>query len=110
LKNDFDPAISDATRAIQLDSKYGFSYGTRGWSRYGKGDLAGALEDCAKAVELEGVNSLDAAGDQGMIDFINNDYKRAVDSWQRAAQADASVQREIQPWIEKAKAKLSAAK
>ena len=110
MKRDFDSAISDATRAISLESKTGYFYGTRGWSRYGKGDVAGALEDCKKAVELEGVNSLDAAGDQEMIDFIKGDYKKAVESWQRAIQHDASVQRELQPWIEKAKAKQSTAK
>jgi tetratricopeptide (TPR) repeat protein len=110
LKRDFDSAISDATRAISLESKTGYFYGTRGWSRYGKGDVAGALEDCKKAVELESVNSLDAAGDQGMIYFMTGEYKKAVGSWQRAIQHDASAERELQPWIEKAKAKQDAAK
>ena len=53
---------------------------------------------------MEGVNSLGAAGDQGMIDFINGDYEKAVTSWEKVIQTDATAKREIQPWIEKAKA------
>ena len=105
LKNDYDNAIRDATHAIQLGSKNRYAYGTRGWARYGKSDNAGALEDLKKAIELSGVNSLD----QGMIDFINSDYQKAVDSWQKAIQHDASLGRELQPWIEKAKGKLTSA-
>jgi hypothetical protein len=45
MKKDFASGITDATHAIQLDSKNGLAYGTRGWARYGKGDAAGALED-----------------------------------------------------------------
>jgi tetratricopeptide (TPR) repeat protein len=110
-KKDFESAILDATRAIELDSKSGPAYGSRGWARYGKGDVAGALEDCKKAVELIGVNwEAAACSHQGLIDFITGNYGKAVESWQKAIQKDASNQRELQPWIEKAKAKQSAPK
>jgi Flp pilus assembly protein TadD len=110
VKNNFDSAISDETRAIQLNSKDANAYSTRGWAFYQKGNVAGALEDCKKAVGLEGVNSLDAAADQGMIDFMNGDYENAVAAWEKTIQHDASVKPLLQPWIEKAKAKQSAAK
>jgi tetratricopeptide (TPR) repeat protein len=108
LKGDFDGAISDATHAIQLDPKDGHAYGTRGWARYGKGDLAGALEDCKKAVELFSKDPVSSAYDQGMVDFINGENQKAIDSWQSAIQRAASLKRELQPWIEKAKAREGA--
>jgi len=74
--------------------------------RLGQGDAAKALADCQKAVELIGANTDDAAADQGLVAFINGSYESAVASWQKAIQHDPNVQRELQPWIEKAKAKL----
>jgi tetratricopeptide (TPR) repeat protein len=110
MKNDFDKAIRDATQAIQLDTKSYDAYDTRAWARYGKGDVAKALEDCQQAVKLIGTNSDEAAWDQGLMNFINSSYAQAVDSWQKAIQYDPSAQRVLQPWINKARAKLETAK
>jgi hypothetical protein len=45
-----------------------------------------------------------------LIDFINGNYASAVASWQKAGELDASNRRDLQPWIDKAKAKQAAAK
>ena len=105
LNNDFTGAIKDATHAIELNPKYGYAYGTRGWASYGNGDLVGAVEDCKKAVNLLGADSLIANVDQGMIYFINGEYQLAINCWQKYLAKDPFMQPELQPWIEKAKAR-----
>jgi tetratricopeptide (TPR) repeat protein/membrane associated rhomboid family serine protease len=104
-KGDLDGAIADCTKAIQLNSTFGYAYGSRGWARYGKGEITPALEDFKKAVELQDRKSSAASEDQGMIDFINGDYGKAVASWEAAVQKDGLTMRKLQPWIEKAEAK-----
>jgi hypothetical protein len=47
---------------------------------------------------------------QQWIDFINGKNQKAIDSWQSAIQHDASLKRELQPWIEKAKARGGASR
>jgi tetratricopeptide (TPR) repeat protein len=106
FKGDYDSTISDTTRAIELDPTSGDAYGTRGWARYAKGDKSGALADCKKAVELEGAGTPDAAGDEGMLEFIQGDYQKAVTCWEAAIQNDPSIKNLIEPWIDKARAKL----
>jgi tetratricopeptide (TPR) repeat protein len=105
-KNDFDSAIADATHAIHLNSTNGYAFGTRGLAQYGKGDIANALDDCKKAVELFGADSKEASYDQGLIDFINGDYEKAIASWEKVIQQDNTSKRELQPWIEKAQSKF----
>ncbi len=41
-----------------------------------------------------------------MLDFIAGDYEKAIADWQKVIQKDASLKSELQPWIEKAQAKL----
>jgi hypothetical protein len=64
------------------------------------------MEDCKKAVVFLGTNSFAVAYDEGLIDFINGDYEKATASWEKVVQHDVTLKRELQPWIEKAKAKL----
>jgi tetratricopeptide (TPR) repeat protein len=108
LKNDLAGAIADATRAIQLDPGSGRAYGTRGWARYCSGDTPGALEDCGKAINLFKSESTALFLDRGMLDFISGDYDRALVSWEKAIQQDAAVQRELQVWMQRARANLQA--
>lgn len=46
--NEFDLAIDDATKAIELNPKNQGAYGTRGWARFQKGDTQGAPADLKK--------------------------------------------------------------
>jgi uncharacterized HAD superfamily protein len=50
------------------------------------------------------------AYDEGLIDFINGDYEKAAASWEKVVQYDVTLKHELQPWIEKAKAKLQTGK
>jgi tetratricopeptide (TPR) repeat protein len=102
LKNDFDAAIKDATRAIQLNLNFGNAYGTRGWARFGKGDTKGALDDLKAAIALCGESSLEGIEDNGLIEFMNGHYQNALGYWQKAVQREPSMQRDLQPWMEKA--------
>jgi tetratricopeptide (TPR) repeat protein len=106
IKKDFDSSISDANHAIQLDPQNGDAFGTRGWARYCKGDVPGAVEDCKAAVKFHQPNSTEYFFDQGMLDFIAGDYEKAIVGWQKAIHLNASLKSELQPWIDKAQAKL----
>lgn len=52
------------------------------------------------------MNSIEAAKSQGMINFIEGNYQKAVDSFEKAIQHDSSAQHLLQPWIEKAKSEV----
>jgi lipopolysaccharide biosynthesis regulator YciM len=41
-----------------------------------------------------------------LLNFINDDYEKAIASWENVIVQDATLKQELQPWIEKAKAKL----
>lgn len=110
LQHNNDAAIADATQSIQLSPTNCYAYGTRGWARYGNGDVSGAVEDCKKAINLSMPNSLEAYSDQGMLDFINGDYEKAIAAWEKVVVQDASLKQEFQPWIENAQIKLQSKK
>ena len=71
------------------------------------GDTAGAVEDCKKAMELLNPDSAEASMDQGLLDFISGDYKKAVGDWEMTVQRGACSSDYLQSWIEKAKSKLN---
>ena len=110
LQNNYDAAIADATQSIQFSPTNCYAYGTRGWARFGKNDFVGAAEDCKKAIDLSNPNSSEAYSDQGMLDFISGNYEKAITDWEKVVVQDASLKREFQPWIEKAKMKLQSRK
>ncbi len=102
LKGDFDSSIADATRSIQLDPNVGEAYGTRGWARYSAGDISGAVEDCKRSTQLFKQGSASFLYDQGLLDFIAKDYKKAVADWQNAIEQEPDLKKDLLPWIEKA--------
>ena len=51
-KGDLDRAISDYTRAIELDANYAAAYNGRGRAYTGKGDYTHAVADVTRASEL----------------------------------------------------------
>jgi tetratricopeptide (TPR) repeat protein len=109
-KNSFDSAIADAGRAIKLDPENEEAYTVRGIARYSKDNVAGAVEDFNKAIELIGTNSpMEVAFNQGWLDFIKGDYENAIVSWNKSiGKNNVLWSRLLQPWTEKAKAKLKA--
>jgi tetratricopeptide (TPR) repeat protein len=52
-KSDWDGAIIQFNRAIELNPNFGEAYGNRGASKNVKGDADGALADLEKAIELK---------------------------------------------------------
>jgi len=52
-KGDLEGAISDYTRAIEIDSRDADAYDRRGEARRTRGDLDGAIADSTKAIEIE---------------------------------------------------------
>jgi tetratricopeptide (TPR) repeat protein len=53
LKRDFDQAIKDATKAIELKPEKAAYYDTRGWAYLGSGDYNSATDDFSKALQLD---------------------------------------------------------
>lgn len=53
MKKEFDRAIEDVDRAIELDPEEAAYYDTRGWAYFGKGDYDKAEADFSKALQLE---------------------------------------------------------
>ncbi len=53
-KGDWDGAVDDCTRAIELDPALSSAWENRGFARSKRGDRDGALADCSRAIELAG--------------------------------------------------------
>ncbi|MGA3265368.1 MAG: hypothetical protein ABSE16_00940 [Verrucomicrobiota bacterium] len=104
---DINDAMADLDKAIELNPTNAVAFVSRGVVKNRKGDIQGARADCQKAIELYGTNSMLIAYDQGMIDFISGDFEKAIASWQKVIQNNASLKIELEPWIEKAQAKLA---
>src|SRR5271154_2819313 len=52
-KREWDAAIDDFTKAIQLNPNYAEAYYNRGVLRHARSDLDGAIADFTKAIELD---------------------------------------------------------
>jgi tetratricopeptide (TPR) repeat protein len=125
-ERDFDTSIQDLTIAIRLKPNDCLAYGTRAWVKYLEGDVAGAGADSRKAIQLyehdpEGIQSykrdptllfyqqilLDRQScQQGLIDYIDGNFKKAVTDWEDAIQQEPRLRQELEPWIKKAQRKL----
>jgi tetratricopeptide (TPR) repeat protein len=84
-KGDYDGAIADLNRAIELDPKYASAYNNRGLAKQGKGDLDGAIADWTRAIELNPklvpayYNRAHAKSDKGDYDGAIADFNRAIE-------------------------------
>jgi Flp pilus assembly protein TadD len=56
-QGDHNGAISDFTRAIEINPGYWKAYNSRGVVKWDKGDLDGALSDHTKSIELNPENA-----------------------------------------------------
>jgi tetratricopeptide (TPR) repeat protein len=83
-RKEFDPAIEDFTKAVELDPKHADSWASRGTLRaWKKEDHSGGLADIEKALSLEpdNVNILRGAG---WVRFIAGDAPGALKALSRA--------------------------
>ena len=83
-KGEYDLAIKDFTKAIELKSDYALSYNNRGAVYRSKGEYDQAIEDCNKAIQLKPdyaepySNRGSAYRNKGETDRAIKDYDRAI--------------------------------
>lgn len=82
-KRDFDGAIADYTKAIELDPKNATAYSNRGIMKKAKGDLDGAIADCTKAIELD-PKYANAYNDRGHAKKAKDDLDGALADFTKA--------------------------
>ena len=78
-----DQAISNCTRAIELDPNYADAYYNRGVAYSGKGNYDQTISDCTRAIELN-LNYADAYGLRGSAYDHKGNYAMAVSDYTRA--------------------------
>lgn len=86
-KGDFDGAIADYTKAIEIDPRYVQAYGNRGIARKAKGDLDGAIADYTKVVEIDPRDRL-AYYNRGIARTAKGDLEGAIADYSRAIEID----------------------
>ena len=83
-KGDFDLAIGEYTKAIELKLDYTNAYNNRGVAYYNKGDYEKAIVDFNRAIDLRPDDAKtyfgrgDAYADRGEFDKAINDYNTAL--------------------------------
>jgi tetratricopeptide (TPR) repeat protein len=93
IKRDFDQALSDYTKVIELDPKLAQAYNNRGLTYVNKGNLDQALSDYAQAIELDPKNATTynnrgiAYYTKGNLDQAIADFNKAIDLDSKGAQA-----------------------
>lgn len=86
-KGDFDGALADDNRAIELDPEYALPYGSRALIKAVKGDLDGAIADATRAIELDPKYAL-PHGTRANIKAANGDMDGALADLTRAIELD----------------------
>ena len=81
---DYNGAISDNTKAIELNPDYAMAYNNRGYSKSILEDYNGAIADYNKAIELDPNNSL-AYANRGISKYILGDLNGACDDAKKVA-------------------------
>jgi formylglycine-generating enzyme required for sulfatase activity/Flp pilus assembly protein TadD len=88
-KGDYDGAIADFTRAIEIDPRDATAYANRGGAKWSKRDLDGAISDCTKAIEIN-PRSAAAYTNRGGAKWSKNDFDGAIVDCTRAIEIDPS--------------------
>ena len=84
-KGDLDGAVTDYSRAIEIDPKYAEAYINRGNAKSEKGDPDEAIVDLSRAIEINPkyaeayINRGVAKGKKGDLDGEIADYSRAIE-------------------------------
>jgi tetratricopeptide (TPR) repeat protein len=87
---DFDGAIQDTTRALELDPRHVEAWVYRAGARMNKGDLDGAIEDLTRAIELAPGNALAWAG-RATTKNLRHDPEGALADYKRAIECDPGL-------------------
>lgn len=84
-KGEFDSAIADYTKAIQLQPDYPYAYNDRGAARASRGDLDGAIADYNKAIQLK-PDIAYAYNNRGIVRVSRGDLDGAIADYTQAIQ------------------------
>ena len=82
---DYEGAVQDCNKAIELDPDYASAYYNRGIAKYGLGDYEGAVQDYSKAIELNPdyanayYNRAYAKDNLGDYEGAVQDYSKAIE-------------------------------
>jgi tetratricopeptide (TPR) repeat protein len=83
LRGNFDKAIDECSKAIELDPTLAKAYTYRGSAFNGKGDFDKAIADCSKAIEF-GTTDYEAYHNRGISYYGKRDYDKAIADWSKA--------------------------
>ena len=84
-KGEYDLAIEDFTKAIELKRDYAFAYNNRGAVYRSKGEHDLAIEDCNKAIQLKS-DYAEPYSNRGSAYRNKGDYDRAIEDYNKAIQ------------------------
>ena len=84
-KGEYDLAIKDFTKAIELKPDYAIAYNNRGAVYRSKGEHDLAIEDCNKAIQLKS-DYAEPYSNRGSAYRNKADYNRAIEDYNKAIQ------------------------
>ena len=87
----FDSAIADFTRAIELEPNDASAYTNRGSAHYEKGEFAHAIADLNKALEINPKSAL-AYCNLGWTYEAMGDERKAIAHYRKALEIDPSLE------------------
>ena len=82
-KGEYDLAIKDFTKAIDLKPEYAIAYNNRGAVYRNKGEYDQAIEDCSKAIQLK-PDYAEPYSNRGAAYRNKGDYERAIKDYNMA--------------------------
>lgn len=82
-QNDFEGAIKDYSKAIELRPSFFMYYFNRGYCRHGAKDFIGAIADCSRAIELNPKHE-GSYFNRGLAKCALKDLNGAYDDFEKA--------------------------
>ena len=86
-KKDFDSAINDYTKAIELYPEFAETYGHRGIAHLSRGEFVSAINDYTQLIQLD-EGFADAYKERGIAYLSRGDFDSAIDDYTKAIQLD----------------------
>jgi tetratricopeptide (TPR) repeat protein len=86
---DYDGAIADYTKAIEIDANHAYAYNNRGVAKKNLKDYDGAIADYTKAIEID-VNYKEAYYALGIAKKNLKDYDGAIADYTKAIEIDVN--------------------
>ena len=87
-KGEYDKAITDYTKVIDIKPDYAIAYNNRGIAYYHKGDYDKAMADFNKAINLK-LDYESGYNNRGELRYKMDDYKGSIEDCSRAIELDS---------------------